>query len=446
MSDSPKEDRKTVPIMNKATGAVSGGVSRGKKPNNDESHRGTDTSSSTASQQTSATGRDRRPSGHYLASETDQDAATVSPSSGQEGTNKNDNSSGKGPKGSKPVTRVFDIIKRFYASSGTPKTITEPALKKLEERTLSAAQRSELLDLAQREDDSLARTVNLAFAAFEVHSNRTIKDLLLKFAIDAGREGFDLPMEPADDWLPLSDEDRLPAKELFRRYASRAQQVGADKDIQAKDKDKDKDKDKKERLAKLRNMLFLSLIWQANQGWAGEDEILRFLRAEGVFTTSTHYPTQAKEALLKAAYTQVTADFSPLGWLSRQIENTRTRQESELERLERDAKRLTAERDQARQEHTALRHEHEALLARIEELGQALNREKQNAQTTSVHLEDDKHRLRSQVTKALKSEVPRLEEALTALQRDPPKLHIVSHYVDETLGHLKKILRDTEGE
>lgn len=438
MSDSPKDEKKAVTIIDKATGAVSRGESRGNQPDNEETEREAEPSSPATMQQASATSRDRRPGGHYRARETDQDAMPMASSSGQEGAKENDSPSSKRPKGSKAVTRVFDIIKRFYASSGTAKKITEPALKKLEERTLSAVQRSELLDLAQREDASLARTVNLAFAAFEIHTNRTIKDLLLKFAIDAGREGFDLAMERVDDWLPLSDDDRIPSKELFRRYASRAEQAASSKGVPAQEK--------KERLAKLRNLLFLSLIWQANQGCAREDEMLRFLRAEGVFTTSTHYPTQATEALLKAAYTQATADFFPLGWLSRQIENTKTSQASELERLERDVKRLTAERDQARQEHTALCHEHDALLARVEELEQALHREKQNAQTTSAHLEDDKHRLRSQVTKALKSEVPRLEEALTALQRDPPKLHIVSHYMDETLEQLKKILREIEGE
>lgn len=438
MSDSPKEEKKAVKIIDKATGAVSRGESRGKQHDNDEPQRGADPSSPPASQQMPATGRDRRPGGHYRASEADRDTTTVPSSSDQEGSKESDSPPSKGAQGSKAVTRVFDIIKRFYASSGTPKRITEPALKKLEERTLSVAQHSELLDLAQREDPSLARTLNLAFAAFEIHSNRTIKDRLLKFAIDAGREAFDLAMEPLDDWLPLSDDDRIPVKELFRRYASRVQQIEGNKELAAKEK--------KERLAKLRNLLFLGLIWQANQEWIREDEILRFLRAEGVFTTSTHYPTQATEALLKVAYSQASADFSPLGWLSRQIENTRDRQANDLERLERDVMRLASERDEARQAHTALRHEHDALLARVEELEQALHQEKQNAKTTSVHLEDDKHRLRSQVTKALRSEVPRLEEALIALQRDPPKLHIVSHYVDKTLGKLKKVLQETEGE
>ncbi len=205
-------------------------------------------------------------------------------------------------------------------------------------------------------------------------------------------------------------------------------------------------KEKKERLARLHNLLFLSLIWQASQEWAKDEDILRFLRAEAVFTTSTHYPTQATEALLKAAYTQSTTDFSPLGWLSRQIENTKASQSSELERLQRDVERLSAERDQTQQEINALRQERDTLLGKTCELEQSLHQERQNAQTTSIHLEDDKHRLRSQVTKALKSEVPRLEEALIALQRDPPKLHIVSPYVEETLEHLKKVLREIEGE
>ncbi|MBZ9539995.1 MULTISPECIES: hypothetical protein [Modicisalibacter] len=435
MSDSPRDDKKFVPIFNKTTGAASQGEAQAGKALNTNKRSDTKAPTPAENPAVSRAHQDIRQGGQSHASDSERSSESGTRST-QELDKKSDTSTQS--KSSKNITCVSDIIKRFYASSGTPKRITEPALRKLEERTLSAAQRSELLDLAQREDAALARTVNLAFAAFEIYSNHTIRDLLLKFAIDAGRETFDLAMEPVDDWLPLSDEDRKPAKELFRRYVSRVQQVEGNKKVPAKEK--------KERLTKLRNLLFLSLIWQANQGWAGEEEILRFLRAEGVFTTSTHYPTQAREALLKSAYTQASADFSPLGWLSRQIENTKIRQASDLERLERDVKRLTAERDQIHQEHTSLRHEHDALMARVEELEQALHQEKESAQTTSVHLEDDKHRLRAQVTKALKNEVPRLEEALIALRLDPPKLHIVSHYVEDALDNIKKVLHRTEGE
>lgn len=432
MSDSPKDESKAVTIIDKATGAVSRGEPRGKQASKAESQPAEVTSPS-ASPAASASDDTQPGSAENMSEGTDK-AAIAS----QEQPAPSSAPSEAKPKRAKGVSRVYDIIKRFYASSGTPKRIAETDLKKLEERSLSATQRQELLDLAKREDESLARTVNLAFAAFEIHSNRTIKDLLLKFAVDAGREGFDLALENVDAWLPLTDEERPPAKEHFRRYAARAEQIASSKEMPAKEK--------KERQAKLRNLLFLSLIWQADQGWAREEEILRFLRADGVFTTSTHYPTQAMEALLKAAYTQNTADFSPLGWLSRQIDNTKASQSSELERLERDVKRLAGERDQARQDHAALRHEHDALLSKVGELEQSLHQEKQNAQTTSVHLEDDKHRLRSQVTKALKSEVPRLEEALVALRLDPPKLHIVSHYVEDALDNIKKVLNRTEGE
>ncbi len=178
MTDSPKDDKRSVPIFNKATGAVSRGEPRGKQASKNQSQAGAKTPSPGATSPASQTHSNERPSAIEKEQGNGSEPATAA--------------SRNQTKGSKAVSRVFDIIERFYASSGTPKRITEPALKKLEERTLSAAQRSELLDLAQREDASLSRTVSLAFAAIEIHSNRTIKDLLLKFAIDAGREGFDL--------------------------------------------------------------------------------------------------------------------------------------------------------------------------------------------------------------------------------------------------------------
>nr|WP_298967245.1 hypothetical protein [uncultured Halomonas sp.] len=438
MSDSPKEEKKTVKIIDKATGAVSRGESRGKKANRAEPKLEDNSSMSDKPSSPLSVGDDRRLEAQRVKSGTDNPQVEPTAMPAQGAVKENGLPSSSVPKDSKGITRVFDIIQRFYVASGAPKKITEPALKKLEERFLSAVQCSELLDLAQREDASLTRTVNLAFAAFEIHSTPTVKDLLLKFTVDAGRESFDLALENVDTWLPLTGEELPPAKELFRRYAARVEQIASSKEMLAKEK--------KERQVKLRNLLFLSLIWQANQGWVKEDEILRFLRTDGIFTTSTHYPSQAIEALLKTAYTQSSADFSPLGWLSRQVENTRVSQSSELERLQRDVERLTIERTQALDEIEALRRERDMLLGKTHDLEEAFNLQKQDAQHASIHQEDDKHRLRSQVTKALKSELPRLEEALIALRREPPKLHIVSHYVEETLDHLKKVLRDTEGE
>lgn len=431
MTDSPKDDKKFVPIFNKTTGIVSRGEAQAGKGNKTIKRPGAQSLTSDTAPEVPKQHQDIGLS----ASDTSEESALVAASNPE-----SDKVSGTLTisNGNKNITRVFDIIQRFYVTSGAPKKITEPALKKLEERSLSAVQYSELLDLAQREDASLTRTVNLAFAAFEIHSNLTVKDLLLKYTVDAGRESFDLALENVDVWLPLTGEELPPAKELFRRYAARAEQLASSKEMLAKEK--------KERQAKLRNLLFLSLIWQANQGWVKEDEILRFLRADGIFTISTHYPSQAMEVLLKTAYTQNNADLSALGWLSRQIENTKASQSSELKRLQRDKERLTIEHTHAQEEIEALRHERDTLINKIGELEEALNLQKQNAQHASIHQEDDKHRLRSQVTKVLKSELPRLEEALIALQRDPPKLHIVSHYVEETLDHLKKVLRDTEGE
>lgn len=435
MTDSPKDDKKFVPIFNKTTGIASRGEAQAGKGNKTIKRPGAQSLTSDTAPEVPKQHQAIGPGGQMSASDTSEDSALVAASNKEPGK-----VSGTLPtsNGNKNITRVFDIIQRFYVTSGAPKKITEPALKKLEERSLSAVQCSELLDLAQREDASLTRTVNLAFAAFETHSNLTVKDLLLKFTVDAGRKSFDLALENVDAWLPLTGEELPPAKELFRRYAARAEQIASSKEVLAKEK--------KERQAKLRNLLFLSLIWQANQGWVKEDEVLRFLRADGIFTISTHYPSQAMEVLLKTAYTQNNADFSALGWLSRQIENTKASQSSELERLQRDKERLTIEHTQAQEDIEALRHERDTLINKIGELEEALNLQKQNAQHASIHQEDDKHRLRSQVTKVLKSELPRLEEALIALQRDPPKLHIVSHYVEETLDHLKKVLRDTEGE
>lgn len=336
------------------------------------------------------------------------------------------------------VTRVYDMVKRFYSSSGTPKKIPETAFKKLEERGVSGAQYEDLLMLASKEDPTLTRTLNLAFAANETRSDKVIKSLLLMFAVDVGRKVFDQPLENVDYWLPKTSDDKHSILELVKRYAAIDARLVASEALKAKEK--------KEGRAKIRNILFLNVLWQTFQGWAKEDDLLRLLRAESLFNASSLYPGQAQESLLKTAYADTAGEFSSLSWLAKQVEATKQQQKSEIDRLQREAEQMAVLQDRANEEIASLREEREALTAQVNELEQRLRQEQQNVQTTSVHLEDDKHRLRSQVTKGLKSEVPRLEEALTALRRDPPKLHIVSHYVEETLLQIKEILRKTEGE
>ncbi len=73
-----------------------------------------------------------------------------------------------------------------------------------------------------------------------------------------------------------------------------------------------------------------------------------------------------------------------------------------------------------------------------------LEQERDRSETLSVRYEDKLHRLRVSVLKALKPEIPRLEEALIALTRSPPKLHITDHYVRDTLNAVRHIVKSLE--
>ncbi len=64
--------------------------------------------------------------------------------------------------------------------------------------------------------------------------------------------------------------------------------------------------------------------------------------------------------------------------------------------------------------------------------------ERKTHATETAHMKDNYEQLRGRVLRRLKEELSLLEEGLYALQRDPPKVHVMVDHADRAIGSLKR--------
>ena len=80
-----------------------------------------------------------------------------------------------------------------------------------------------------------------------------------------------------------------------------------------------------------------------------------------------------------------------------------------------------------------------------DQLRECWQREQQARADERLHLQDDYERLRGRVLQRLRSEVTLLDEGLTALRREPPKVGVMVDHADRVLDGLKKQIGELEG-
>ena len=79
--------------------------------------------------------------------------------------------------------------------------------------------------------------------------------------------------------------------------------------------------------------------------------------------------------------------------------------------------------------------------ALVQQLRQQIEAEQQTRQDQRAHASSDYETLRARVIRMLKAQKELLEEGLTAARREPPKVHITTHRIEESLKHLERELR-----
>lgn len=82
--------------------------------------------------------------------------------------------------------------------------------------------------------------------------------------------------------------------------------------------------------------------------------------------------------------------------------------------------------------------------ARIAQLEQDIAEEHQRHSHTRIHLGDEHEQLRTRLLRRLKDETALLVEGLNALQREPPKIHVMEDFAERALEGLKKEIQELE--
>lgn len=329
------------------------------------------------------------------------------------------------------VESLADFIAHFYM--GKTKSLGDSTLRKVVKNSrIEDVRRYELLALAEENDPTLEKSLNLMLLAADLSGYRSIEDQLRFFAAEIGRRVRGQGKLSLERWLPRSSEEgqglmavAVEAREVMQAVA--AETLGADK---------------KKALKRLECGFYLACQWHLYLG-AAPRELVGVVRRH-IFEPKELYRERG-DGLIRLLASQPFADAPGLAWLlddqARQIQQADAR----ADQLQRELRQLEVSKAQTEKELKA----REAMLGeqgdRLYELQVQLDAAKEQSRVQSVHSNDDLSRLRGQILRLFDSELPVLQDVLTALDREPPKVGVAREYLGSVVDNLGKEISRIKG-
>lgn len=329
------------------------------------------------------------------------------------------------------VESLADFIAHFYM--GKIKSLGDSTLRKVVKNSrIEDVRRYELLALAEENDPTLEKSLNLMLLAADLSGYRSIEDQLRFFAAEIGRRVRGQGKLSLERWLPRSSEEgqglmtvAAEAREVMQAVAAVA--LGADK---------------KKALKRLECGFYLACQWHLYLG-AAPRELVGIVRRH-IFEPRELYRERG-DGLIRLLASQPFADAPGLAWLlddqARQIQLA----EARADQLQRELRQLEVSKAQTEEELKA----REVLLGeqgdRLYELQEQLETAKEQSRVQSVHSNDDLSRLRGQILRLFDSELPVLQDVLTALDREPPKVGVAREYLGSVVDNLGKEISRIKG-
>ncbi len=329
------------------------------------------------------------------------------------------------------VESLADFIAHFYM--GKTKSLGDSTLRKVVKNSrIEDVRRYELLALAEENDPTLEKSLNLMLMAADLSGYRSIEDQLRFFAAEIGRRVRGQGKLSLERWLPRSSEEgqglmavAAEAREVMQAVA--AETLGADK---------------KKALKRLECGFYLACQWHLYLG-AAPRELVGVVRRH-IFEPKELYRERG-DGLIRLLASQPFADAPGLAWLlddqARQIQLADAR----ADQLQRELRQLEVSKAQTEKELKA----REAMLGeqgdRLYELQAQLDAAKEQSRVQSVHSNDDLSRLRGQILRLFDNELPVLQDVLTALDREPPKVGVAREYLSSVVDNLGKEISRIKG-
>ena len=330
------------------------------------------------------------------------------------------------------VESLADFIAHFYM--GKTKSLGDSTLRKVVKNSrIEDVRRYELLALAEENDPTLEKSLNLMLLATDLSGYRSIEDQLRFFAAEIGRRVRGQGKLSLESWLPRSSEEGLGWMAVAAEAREVMQTVAAAETLVA---------DKKKALKRLECGFYLACQWHLYLG-AAPRELVGVVRRH-IFEPKELYRERG-DGLIRLLASQPFADAPGLAWLlddqARQIQQADAR----ADQLQRELRQLEASKAQTEKELKAC----EALLGeqggRLCELQTQLEAAKEQSRVQSVHSNDDLSRLRGQILRLFDSELPVLQDVLTALDREPPKVGVAREYLGSVVDNLGKEISRIKG-
>lgn len=324
------------------------------------------------------------------------------------------------------IESLADFLEHFYVGK-TKSSLAEATLRKLVKNSrLEEVRRYELLALAEENDPTLEKSLNLMLLAADLNGYRSIEEQLRYFAADVGRRVVGQGKYSLESWLPRTTDDGLSLEAMASEVLEAMQRVTAS-EVPAPDK--------KKAQKRLECGFYLACQWRIYQGTATR-------ALAGVLRRSILAPNplqrERSDGLVRLLTSQPFGDVPGLTWLLDDQARMVQQADARAEQLEREMRQLATAKGQAEEQLKACEAELADKTARLDEIQAQLGAAQEQSRIQEVHSNDDLSRLRGQVLRVLNSEMPILQDVLVALDRDPPKVTVAREYLGSVVEKLNK--------
>ena len=324
------------------------------------------------------------------------------------------------------IESLADFLEHFFVGK-TKSSLADATLRKLVKNArIEEVRRYELLALAEENDPTLEKSLNLMLLAADLNGYRSIEEQLRYFAAEVGRRVQGQGKRSLEYWLPRTTDDGLSLEVIANEVREAMQKVAAS-EVPAPDK--------KKAQKRLECGFYLACQWRLYQGTA-----LRELA--GVLRRSILAPNplqrERSDGLVRLLASQPFGDVPGLSWLLDDQARMVQQADARADQLEREMSQLAVAKSQAEEQLKACEAELADKTARLDGLQAQLGAAQEQSRIQEVHSNDDLSRLRGQVLRVLNSEMPILQDVLIALDREPPKVTVAREYLGSVVEKLNK--------
>jgi hypothetical protein len=324
------------------------------------------------------------------------------------------------------IESLADFLEHFYVGK-TKSTLPEATLRKLVKSSrIEDIRRYELLALAEENDPTLEKSLNLMLLAADLNGYRSIEEQLRYFAAEVGRRVQGQGKRSLESWLPRTTEDGLSLEVMANEVREAVQKVAAS-EVSAPEK--------KKAQKRLECGFYLACQWRLYQGTAPR-ELAGVLRRS--ILASNPLQRERSDGLVRLLTSQPFGDVPGLTWLLDDQARMVQQADARADQLEREMRQLAVAKSQAEEQLKACEAELADKIARLDELQAQLGAAQEQSRIQEVHSNDDLSRLRGQVLRVLNSEMPILQDVLIALDREPPKVTVAREYLGSVVEKLNK--------